>query len=80
MRLAAAEAGIHPLAVFKYVAKVYADRGHQYVDVVQALKRPIRTPAGELQPEDVPVLTQLPVGFPQGGGFFLSLPLALGDV
>lgn len=63
-----------------YVAKVYADRGHQYVDVIPAVSRPIRDENGDLTVEALPQLIAVPVAFPQGGGFFLSLPMAVGDV
>ena len=63
-----------------YVSKVYADRGHQFVDVIPALTRPIRTEDGELQPEELPQVTGVPVAHLQGGGFFVSVPLAVGDV
>ena len=63
-----------------YVAQVYSDRGYQYVDVVPAVRRPVRTAEDELVAEELPVLTGVPVGFPQGGGFFLSMPLKVGDV
>jgi hypothetical protein len=36
-------------------------------------------PDGELVAKDHPVLSNVPVAFPQGGGFFCSFPLAKGD-
>ena len=66
------------------VVAVYADAKskHQFVDVRPCLRRAL--PADDDNPkpfveEDLPVLPRVPVGFPQGGGFFVSVPLNKGD-
>ena len=51
-----------------------------FVDVLPMLQRAVVDEDGELIDEALPVLQMVPVGYPQGGGFFVSLPLAVGDV
>lgn len=53
--------------------------GGQFVDVRLGLKRALRDANGGLVEHEAPVLPYVPVGFPQGGGFFMSLPLKVGD-
>lgn len=54
--------------------------GRQFVDVLPTLQRSVVDADGEPLDEALPVLQMVPVGFVQGGGFFLSLPLRIGDV
>lgn len=35
---------------------------------------------GNRQPEQLPVIASVPVAFPQGGGYSLTFPLAIGDI
>lgn len=61
----------------------------QYVDVKPCLRRCLEAdasgalPAGStlavFEEEELPVLPRVPVGYPQGGGWFVSWPLAVGD-
>lgn len=51
----------------------------QFVDVQPMLQRVIIDEDGEQQDEALPVLQMVPVAYMQGGGFFVSLPLAVGD-
>jgi hypothetical protein len=54
----------------------------QYVDVRPCLRRCLEADASDALPfveEDLPVLPRVPVGYPQGGGWFVSWPLAVGD-
>ena len=57
------------------------DVSEQKADVQLLLKRPLVAADGtELDAESLPLLMDVPVVFPRGGGFFLSLPLAAGDL
>lgn len=54
----------------------------QYVDVRPSLRRLLDTDLDAADPlieEELPVLPNVPVAFMQGGGFFISVPLAVGD-
>lgn len=53
--------------------------GRQFVDVLPMLKRAVTDEDGEPVDEALPVLQMVPVGYLQGGGFFLSVPLRIGD-
>lgn len=53
--------------------------GRQFVDVLPLLQRAVVDENGDPQNEAYPVLQMVPVGFMQGGGFFVSLPLRIGD-
>jgi Phage protein Gp138 N-terminal domain len=59
--------------------------GRQFVDVRPCLKRSLEVDdddPGVTAPfieEELPTLPRVPVGYPQGGGFFVSLPLQVGD-
>lgn len=80
--------GLHT-AMPGQVLAVHATAGfkRQYVDVRPCLRNAIETELGELgtdpsvpyREEDLPPITRVPVAFPQGGGFFVSLPLQVGD-
>jgi hypothetical protein len=52
----------------------------QFVDVLPGLMRTAPNEDGELVDEALPVLPMVPVGYYQGGGFFISVPLKPGDV
>lgn len=51
----------------------------QFVDVLPMLQREIIDEDGEPRNEALPLLQMVPVAYMQGGGFFLSVPLRVGD-
>jgi hypothetical protein len=54
----------------------------QFVDVRPCLRRALEADDASAEPfveEELPILPRVPVGYPQGGGFFVSLPLQAGD-
>lgn len=53
--------------------------GRQFVDVLPMLQRAVVDEDGEPLDEALPLLQMVPVGYLQGGGFFLSVPLRPGD-
>ena len=72
------------------VVKVHAGADkRQFVDVRPSLKRAVpvddddeqgtTTVAAPFIEEDLPIIPSVPVGYPQGGGFFISVPLQPGD-
>jgi hypothetical protein len=63
------------------VVRVVPDGQQQLVDVRPCLRRAVPTDDGTAPfvEEDLPILPRVPVGYPQGGGFFLSWPLKPGD-
>jgi hypothetical protein len=63
------------------VVRVHSgEHGRQFVDVQPSLQRRAPNENGEVVDETLPVIPMVPVGYMQGGGFFLSVPLAVGDV
>jgi hypothetical protein len=52
----------------------------QFVDVLPTLQRVVIDADGIAVNEAYPVIPMVPVGYAQGGGFFVSLPLAVGDI
>lgn len=57
------------------------DAATQRIDVQPLLRRPVVASDGtELEPDTYPVLMDVPVVFPRGGGGFTSWPLAKGDL
>jgi hypothetical protein len=52
----------------------------QFVDVLPTLQRNVLDADGEAIDEAYPLVYMVPVGYPQGGGFFISLPLRVGDI
>lgn len=55
------------------------DETRQLADVQPILKRAIKNAAGTINQEDLPLLVDVPVLFPRGGGFFIALPIQTGD-
>lgn len=55
------------------------DASKQVADVKPQLKRSVPNGAGGYVAEDLPVLPNIPVGHPKGGGFFVSFPFQKGD-
>jgi hypothetical protein len=55
------------------------DAGARTVDVQPMTRRLVLTSDGAREPEDLPVIPDVPVLFPGGGGFHVSLPIAVGD-
>ncbi len=51
----------------------------QTADVLPLLKRPYVNQDASEGTDDIPIVPQVPVWFPRGGGFFMSLPLQKGD-
>lgn len=54
----------------------------QFVDVRLSLRRALEADEESAEPfveEELPILPRVPVGFPQGGGWFVSFPLKPGD-
>lgn len=51
----------------------------QTADIELQIKRMIEDADGELQPEDLPILQNVPIGFPRSTKFFVSFPLDAGD-
>lgn len=49
------------------------------VDVEIVITRPIKTEAGEIKQEDFPILPNLIICYPSGGGFSITWDLAKGD-
>jgi len=57
------------------------DAATQLADVQPLLKRPLVDADGvELEAESLPILMDVPVRFPRGGGGFSSFPIAKGDL
>jgi hypothetical protein len=66
------------------VVAVHADDKSklQFVDVRPCLRRMLETGDASAEPfteEELPTLPRVPVGYMQGGGFFVSVPLHVGD-
>jgi hypothetical protein len=55
------------------------DASTQLADVQPLLKRTIKTNDGGVKQEDLPLLVDVPMLFPRAGGFFISLPIEIGD-
>lgn len=62
-----------PASIEKY------DAAKQKIDAKPLLKRNVVLSDGSELLEELPIITDVPVQFPRGGGFFTSLPLAVGD-
>jgi hypothetical protein len=62
------------------VVRVHAgDHKRQFVDVQPSLQRRAPNEDGHVVDETLPVIPMVPVGYMQGGGFFISMPIAVGD-
>lgn len=55
------------------------DNLEQKADIKPLITRLTDTQDGEEIEEEIPVLPNVPVIFPRGGGYFLTFPLAVGD-
>lgn len=51
----------------------------QVVDCVPVIRRPLENSDGDVEHEEICVLPNVPVAWPRAGGFFLHMPLAVGD-
>jgi hypothetical protein len=51
----------------------------QSVNVQPAIKRAINTYAGELEHEELPIVHNVPLAFPGGGGYVMRFPVTAGD-
>jgi hypothetical protein len=62
------------------VVRVHAGaHQRQFVDVQPSLQRRAPNEDGQVVDETLPVIPMVPVGYMQGGGFFISVPIAVGD-
>ncbi len=68
------------------ITKVYEDEGRQFVDVKPCLSNMLPNDREEYRAtgkaftlEEWPVVPHTPVAYPQGGGFFITLPLQAHD-
>jgi len=74
-------ADVHTCMPAEVVAVRTAARdARQFVDVLPLLQRAVIDADGVEVNEAYPMLQMVPVGYMQGGGFFVSLPLRIGDV
>lgn len=55
------------------------DKDTQTVEVELQVRRMVEDASGRLQEEELPILPNVPVGFPRSEAFFISFPLAKGD-
>ena len=55
------------------------DPATQCADILPGIKRPIDTEDGDTVSEDLPVIPNVRVCFPRGGGFAITWPLSTGD-
>lgn len=62
------------------VRKVYTDAGLQFVDVLPTLQRRGVNEENEEIDEAYPLIPKVPLGFLRGGPFFMSMPVAVGDI
>jgi hypothetical protein len=74
---AALRAGLH--TSMPGVIKAY-DPITKLADVQPVTRAPLSDPeTGEADSEDLPVIPNVPVSFPRGGGWHLTFPMAVGD-
>jgi hypothetical protein len=72
---------VHTCMPGEVVAVRSSDRDRrQFVDVLPMLQREVIDADGLAVNEAMPVLQMVPVGYMQGGGYFVSMPLRIGDV
>jgi hypothetical protein len=62
------------------VQKVYTAEGKQFVDVLPTLQRRVVNEDDEEVDEAYPLIPHVPLAFWRGGSFFVSLPIAAGDI
>lgn len=55
------------------------DANTQLADIQPVMKRAIKTNIGGTNQEELPLLVDVPVLFPRAGGYFISLPIQMGD-
>jgi hypothetical protein len=55
------------------------DATKQVADVIPCVRGTIANAEGETLHEELPVIPNVPVSWPSGGGYYLHLPLAAGD-
>ncbi len=55
------------------------DMATQTVDVLPEIKRVLEDEDGNTKEESMPILPNIPLVFPRAGGYFLTLPVAVGD-
>lgn len=66
------------------ITAIYEDAQtkRQFADVLPSLRRALPTEDGAPQPlaeEELPILPRVPIAYLQGGGWFISVPLKVGD-
>lgn len=79
-RLQAALGNLHTCMPAEVVRVHEGAHKRQFVDVLPGLMRSVPNEDGELIEEALPMLPMVPVGYYQGGGFFISVPLKAGDI
>src|ERR1700761_2138994 len=78
--LAQALSGLHTCMPAEVVRVLDGPNQRQFVDVQPSLQRLVwDEDAGVFVDETLPVVPCVPVGYMQGGGFFVSVPIAVGD-
>jgi Phage protein Gp138 N-terminal domain len=77
--LDAALAEVHTCMPAEVVRVHAGDNKRQFVDVQPSLQRRAPNEDGQVVDETLPVIPMVPVGYMQGGGFFISVPIAVGD-
>lgn len=55
------------------------DATKQVVDCVPVIRRPLENAVGDVEHEEICVIPNVPVAWPRAGGFFIHLPLEVGD-
>lgn len=55
------------------------DATKQVADILPVVRRPLSSADGDIEHEDLPVLPNVPVLQPRAGGFFIHLPVMVGD-
>lgn len=78
--LQSALAGVHTCMPAEVMRVHEGAHKRQFVDVLPGLTRAAANEDGELVDEQLPVIPMVPVGYYQGGGFFISVPLQPGDI
>jgi hypothetical protein len=71
---------LHTCMPAEVVRVQIGEHKRQFVDVLPTLQRQAFNENGEAVNETLPIIPMVPVGYPQGGGMFISLPLTQGDI